>query len=112
MVFKRDAGLLQEIGQQRAAAVEDTKRVAIETHQRKGGDGGRHDFGLGGDRIFSQDIQVPLVVLAFAALGRSLVAETLCHREPLHGERQAALAGGHHAREGGGHFRAQRKVAS
>ena len=75
-------------------------------------DGQRDQFRIGGRAGFAEDVHVELVELASPALLRFFVAETLADFEPLERLREMPLVLGDEAGERGGHFRAQRDIAS
>ena len=69
------------------------------------------DFGFRKHGVLSYDVEVPLVVLALAALRHALVAEALRDRRPLEREGKLLLALRNHARERGRHLGPEREVA-
>ena len=69
------------------------------------------DLGLGEHGVLAYDVEVPLVVLALAALRHALVSEALRDRRPLEREGKLLLALRDHARERGRHLRPKREVA-
>ena len=71
----------------------------------------RDQLGIGGGVALADDVGVELEVLAQAAFLLALVAEELGQGEPFDRLLVAPLVGGDHARQGGGHLRAQRHLA-
>ena len=73
--------------------------------------GGPHDLDLGEHGVFAYDVEVPLVVLALAALRHALVSEALRDRRPLEREGKLLLALRDHSRERRRHLGAKGEVA-
>ena len=62
------------------------------------------------NRLLADDVDVPLVVLALAALRHALVAEALRNRRPLERERKLLLPLRDHARQSRRHLSPERQV--
>ena len=105
-----NAGSGEDVREQGPAVDMDAHLGAVEAEQLQGLDGGHHDFRFSHDGRFSHHIQVPLVMLAFAAAGHALVPEALGDGEPFEWEGQFVLLRHNHPGEGGGHFCTERQL--
>ena len=107
-----DSQAIEHLREQGPAADMNTIGVVRQAHAPHGGACRRQNFTLGTDALGSDNVHVPLEVFALAPTGHAFVPEALSDGEPAHREDQGPLARHNHAREGGGHLRAQRQWAS
>ena len=111
MEVRRDAARREQLGEKRAVRDVHAEVRIGKPHAAEGVARRAQHLHLREDALLADDVAIPLVVFALAALRHALVAEALRDRRPLDREGERPLALRDHARERGRHLRAQRDVA-
>ena len=110
MLLRRDSALGEELAKEPAGRHADLEVAVGKPHAPKRIHRSAYHLGLGHDRLLADYVDVPLVVLAAAALRSALVAEALRHRSPFQREGKLLLALGDHARQRRSHLGAKREM--
>ena len=111
MAVRGDAALRKEFTEKLPGRNMHLEVGGRETHAAQRVAGGADDLGFREHRVLANDVEIPLVVLALAALRHALVAEALRDCRPLEREGKLLLALRDHARERGRHLCPEREVA-